>query len=913
MWENYRVTITEPLGAQSEWYYNGYSGYSWYVSPRHYIPWQSDTVNNFRSGTPMTRFNLDRYSTSTGQVSSVVYPGQGPESYQHDSQGNVTRVTRPDGGVYQYAYNTQGRATSVTDPRGKVTTLVYAANGVDLLSVTDGRGSIGYAYNDQHQVTRVTDRRGNKTAFVYNNYGQPTQITAAEGSAVQLVTALIYDANLRLVQVTRAGQTLAQVTYDSIGRIRTQTDAAGLTLIYDYDALNQPTRVTYPDGRTEQFTWSSGRPFELTQETSRGGKVNRYTYDPQKRLTGSIAPDSGLTRQIYDADGNLTKLLDANSNPTAFAYDADNLVTAQTYADGKGTTYTYDAAGRVKTRTNARGIRTAYSYDLNGNLTGIDYADSTPDVAFVYDAHNRLIQRTDGIGVSRFTYDANDNLLSVDGPWDNDTITYTYDALDRRTGMSAQGGTPVAYTYDALGRLATIAHGTRTYTLAYQGNTNLIARLTRPNGSYSTYTNDALQRLTALGNYKSDNSVINRFDYSYNTDDQRAAETITNGPPMVALTPGLETMQVNALNQVASATNPARTYQYDADGNMTRGYTPTGFVWTASFDGEDRLAGIEYTDGSGVQHRTEFAYLGNDLVGRIRKYDAGVLASETRQVRDGFLAVQERNGSNAVGREYLWRDSGLGGIGRLLQLKNDQGFFDYLGDGRGNVAGLTDGAQAVVASYRYGAYGAILSATGTLAQPMRFSSKPVLDDVGISDFGYRFYEKSTDRWLSRDPLGLIEGPNLYLFVGANPINYIDFDGRQCGCDTEGWNPPTRLIRAFGEIPDDYVRVARLIGSLPPGQARKQLEDMADVAFHNDPMFSVTLYAAEGHGYNVRYLNGLAETLGAMSNARGIGGDDINAALLRLTRQQAKDLIDSLKGGSVCEEEVAAKVRGILGL
>uniref|UniRef100_UPI0025E7C25E cysteine peptidase family C39 domain-containing protein n=1 Tax=uncultured Thiodictyon sp. TaxID=1846217 RepID=UPI0025E7C25E len=87
MWANYRVTITDPAGARSEWYYNGYSGYSWYVSPRHYIPWQSDTVNNFRSGVPQTRFNLDRYSSSKGQVTSVVYPGQGQESYQHDSQG----------------------------------------------------------------------------------------------------------------------------------------------------------------------------------------------------------------------------------------------------------------------------------------------------------------------------------------------------------------------------------------------------------------------------------------------------------------------------------------------------------------------------------------------------------------------------------------------------------------------------------------------------------------------------------------------------------------------------------------------------------------------------------------------------------------------------------------------------------
>ena len=784
MWANYRITITDPHGGKEEWFYYGgcdeygCSGYTWNVSPRHYIPWSSQQVNNFRSNPPKTRYIPDRYSGRVGQIARIEYPEQGQQSYQYDSAGNVTRITKPDGGIVQLTYNNKGKVTSITEPNGKVTNMVYAANGVDLLSVTDSRGTLAYQYNAVHQVTRITDRRGTSTELSYNNFGQVTQITAAAGTAIATVTRFIYGTDHRLQRIEKAGATIAQYTYDAVGRVRTETDASGLTLTYDYDDLNQVTRITYPDGGSETFTWSDRRPFQLAQQTARGGRVDRYGYDPEKRLTQSIAPDGGLTRQQYDADGNLTALIDANSNATSYSYDADGLVTAETYADGKGTTYAYDTSGRVRTRTNARGIQTVYSYDLNGNLTGIDYSDATPDVTFIYDAHGRLIQRNDGIGTTRFTYDANDNLLTVDGPWADDTITYTYDPLDRRTGMDAQGGTPVTYGYDALGRLASVTHGSRAYTLAYQGNSNLIDRLTRPNGSYTTYTNDALQRLTALGNYKSDDSVINRFQYSYDTDDQRAAETVTNGLPTVALDPGLEAMQVNALNQVTSATNPARTYQYDADGNMTRGYTPAGYVWTASFDGEDRLARIEYTDAGGVLHRTEFAYLGNDLVGRIRKYDAGVLTSETHQVRDGFLAVQERDGSNAVGREYLWRDSGLGGIGRLLQLKNDQGLFDYLGDGRGNVVGLTNSAQTVVAGYRYGAYGATLSATGTLSQPMRFSSKSVLDDFGVSDFGYRFFDSSAIRWINRDPLGAAAGSNLYLFVDANPIDGVDSLGLQ---------------------------------------------------------------------------------------------------------------------------------------
>jgi YD repeat-containing protein len=662
------------------------------------------------------QFNYGSYLVvDPGDTVTVFMPDGRRDLYNGDTDGNYTppdgvynqlsnlgdqrwELRFPDGSAFIYdipagTTSMQPFLVEAQDRHGQTLSFGYNA-AVQLTTITDAVGQVTtLAYNDADLVESVTDPFGRTASFAYDAAGNLTQITDMAG----YWSRLTYDADVYLTSIEKADGTW-QFWVEPATTTAANSDnypPPGDTMWANYRiTITDPQggqeewfyyggcESGYADGGTETFTWSDQRPFQLVQETARGGRVNRYGYDPEKRLTQSIAPDGGLTRQQYDADGNLTALIDANSNPTTYSYDADGLATAETYADGNGTSYTYDASGRVHTRTNARGIQTVYSYDLNGNLTGIDYSDDTPDVTFIYDEHSRLIQRNDGIGTTRFTYDANDNLLTVDGPWADDTITYTYDALDRRASMDVQGGTPVSYSYDALGRLATITQGTRTYTLTYQGNSNLIDRLTRPNGSYTTYTNDALQRLTALGNYKSDDSVINRFEYSYGTDDQRTQETVTNGLPMVALNPGLEEMQVNELNQVTSADNPARTYQYDADGNMTQGYTPAGYVWTASFDGEDRLAGIEYTDAGGILHRTEFAYLGNDLVGRIRKYEAGVLTTETRQVRDGLLALQDRDGSNAVESEYLWRDSGLGGIGRLLQLKTDVGYFDYLGDGQ---------------------------------------------------------------------------------------------------------------------------------------------------------------------------------------------------------------------------------------
>jgi RHS repeat-associated protein len=57
--------------------------------------------------------------------------------------------------------------------------------------------------------------------------------------------------------------------------------------------------------------------------------------------------------------------------------------------------------------------------------------------------------------------------------------------------------------------------------------------------------------------------------------------------------------------------------------------------------------------------------------------------------------------------------------------------------------------------------------------PIRFSSKYDDDETDFLYYGYRFYNPSTGRWLSRDPIGEMGGKNLYGFCFNDSVYAID--------------------------------------------------------------------------------------------------------------------------------------------
>jgi RHS repeat-associated protein len=88
----------------------------------------------------------------------------------------------------------------------------------------------------------------------------------------------------------------------------------------------------------------------------------------------------------------------------------------------------------------------------------------------------------------------------------------------------------------------------------------------------------------------------------------------------------------------------------------------------------------------------------------------------------------------------------------------------------------TDGT--ISAQYEYGPFAEPIRVTGIMGStnPIRFSCKYTDDESDFLYSGHRYYNPSTGRWLSRDPIKEAGGLNLYLFVNNESVSAVDLLG-----------------------------------------------------------------------------------------------------------------------------------------
>jgi RHS repeat-associated protein len=148
----------------------------------------------------------------------------------------------------------------------------------------------------------------------------------------------------------------------------------------------------------------------------------------------------------------------------------------------------------------------------------------------------------------------------------------------------------------------------------------------------------------------------------------------------------------------------------------------------------------------------------------------------------------EVDGEDQPIRSYAWgldlsgSQQGAGGVGGLCFETEHatnvtyHASFDY----NGNLTSLRNPVGGTGARYEYGPFGESLTARDALAgtNPFRFSTKYTDAETGLLYYGYRYYNASLGRWLSRDPIEEEDGPSIYATMHNSPIGSTDYLGKK---------------------------------------------------------------------------------------------------------------------------------------
>ena len=151
-----------------------------------------------------------------------------------------------------------------------------------------------------------------------------------------------------------------------------------------------------------------------------------------------------------------------------------------------------------------------------------------------------------------------------------------------------------------------------------------------------------------------------------------------------------------------------------------------------------------------------------------------------RGVYDGIHCVADLAPDGTLLRSYTWGS----GIDNLLAVTLYGGgatnTLYAVTDPLGTVHALVAADGSVAVSCSYDSWGNLLSADGdeTPAAALRFTwqGREYSFATALYNFRARWYDPASGRWLSKDPIGLEGGLNLYEAFGDNPVCFRDPEG-----------------------------------------------------------------------------------------------------------------------------------------
>ncbi|MEU1107273.1 DUF6531 domain-containing protein [Streptomyces tibetensis] len=709
------------------------------------LPWETrlkieadgDAVLVGEGGTRHTYKKSGETFTTPGQArSKLVIDGSGyklttadQSEYAFNASGQLTAVKDRTGRGLSLTY-TGGKPTTITDAVGRAAKLAYTGDRLDTVTLADGR-VVDYSYTGD-RLTSVTALDGKTETYGYDASGRVNKVTDA-----------------RTKQITFN-------TYDTQGRVASQTDALGRDTKFTYskNGVFDQVDVTAPDGgvwtdvyyKNVLFTqidplnnksyYRYDKFFNRTSVIDAEVRRTEWEFDSQGRLKrrSNASSDEEWT---YDAKGNVATYTDGESNDYAFGYNTANQVSTVKDPLGKTTTYGYNATtGLLETVTSPRGKTTKYGYDGDGNLTSVTTPKGNKttytyfpsgQVKTVVDPRGNVTGADPAKYTTSYTYDPADRVKTVTDARGNVT-SYDYDEVGNLLTVTDAAKRVTAYSYNDAGRLKTITDPALKQTVLDYDPAGRLSKETNRRGATVTYAYDKagnqIQVVTARGNATGADAKLYTWKIGYDKVGNR--KTVTD--PLGKTT----AFTWDADNRPLSVTDPlshTRSVTYDDNGSVVKTTDGLGHGMTLDYDDNNRLKSSKTWAG----YLTTYEYDDDSHL-------AAEVSPEAERTTytyddDGNLATTVDPRGNVTGADpakYTWK-YGYDAAGNPASVTDPLGHQRKTGyDAVGNVASVTDGRDKQTV-YEY----------DELNRPKKVTAP----DTGATAFTYNkagFLETSTD-------------------------------------------------------------------------------------------------------------------------------------------------------------------------
>ncbi|SDW95688.1 insecticidal toxin complex protein TccC [Pseudomonas syringae] len=564
--------------------------------------------------------------------------------------------------------------------------------------------------------------------------------------------------------------------YGEAGHLLEHWDARGTHWTTYYDELHRPSAVSeQPRGQasrtSERFSYADSS--ELAAANNVCGRLTRTCDGAGSNLIDACSISGQILRQTR----RFLRTNDLPNWPESSLYQQALLESGPGFSSNAY----FNVVGEVLAQTDASDNRHTCTYDVSGQLKTVRLkpmsgSDHLLVHELMYDAHGRIESQTAGNGViSRARFDPSDGRL--------------HELVTERPGTKPLQY--LLYGYDPAGNVTRIedkAQPVRHFSgqridAVNEYEYDSLYQLIRASGR-ETASAGIRPELPELARLPVDKSQLLNYTQRYIYDEAGNLLKLSHeGTQAYTRHMLVDTQSNRALPWSEGDAPPDFDKKFDANGNQQVLVAGRALYW----DSRNRLIKADAVTRSDQPNDGEhYAY---DAGGKRLRKTSFAMARTVQHIRDvRYLPGLEIRTDSATGEhlEVITLQAGRTNVrylhwvqGKPDAINNDQ--LRYSVDDHLGSSTLELDADAKLIShegyYPFGgtAWWAARSAVEACYKVIRYSGVE-RDSTGLYYYGVRYYAPWLMRWISADPLGNVDGLNLYRMVRNNPISRVDSQG-----------------------------------------------------------------------------------------------------------------------------------------